>query len=90
MPDGFQVDPNTLEQVAGSLVKASDNLGTAPAEPQSVDAGDLSEVFTRLVAKLVKDADQISVGLAAAGEEVATTRTDYLTHEHGARNRFGN
>lgn len=88
MPDGFQVDPNTLEQVAGSLVKASDNIGTAPAEPQSVDAGNLSAAFTSLIAKLVKDADQISVGLAAASEEVAKTRTDYLTQEHGARNRF--
>ncbi|SDD13770.1 hypothetical protein [Actinokineospora iranica] len=90
MSNGFQIDLDTLEQVAGALSKASDNIGTAPAAPQSVDAGNLNDAFTRLIVKLVRDADQISIGLAAASAEIDKTRQDYLTQEKKAQEKFKN
>jgi hypothetical protein len=88
MPDGYQIDPDTLDQVARALSKAGDELGGAPAGPESVDAGPLTGHFTRMVSKLIKDADQMSTGLLAAGGEVAQARQNYLAQEERGQQQF--
>jgi len=87
MPDGFRVNPDTLEQVSSALRRAGDELGRTPIGPDA-DAGELTPYFTKMVSKLIKDADQLSTGLLAASEEVAKTRQEYLNEERRGQQRF--
>lgn len=88
MTNGFRTDPETLEQVSKALRKAGDELGATPAGPQAVDAGASSGHFNRMISKLVRDADQLSTGLLAAADELATTRSAYLGSEQRGQRRF--
>lgn len=87
MPDGFTVNPETLEEVTGALRRAGDEMGKTPIGP-NVDAGPLTAHFNKMVSKLVKDADQLSTGLLAASEEVDKTRQDYVNGDLAGSNRF--
>jgi hypothetical protein len=90
MPDGFRVDPDTLEQAGSALTKAGTELSTAPAGPTGLDAGDLTDLFERLVGKLAIDANQVAIGLEAAGEELAKVRKDYVAQDQREKDRYPN
>jgi hypothetical protein len=87
MPDGFSINTDTLEEVSAALRRAGDELGKTPIGPD-IDAGPLTAHFNKMVAKLVKDADQLSTGLLAASSEVDKTRQDYVNGDLQGSNRF--
>ncbi|GAB1516840.1 hypothetical protein [Actinophytocola sp. KF-1] len=88
MPDGFRIDPETVAQAGSALTKAGTELSTAKAGPEGVDAGNLTDVFQRLAGKLAVDANQVAIGLEAAGAELAKTSRDYVTQDQREKNRY--
>jgi hypothetical protein len=88
MPDGYQLDPATLETVTSSLRKAGTTLENLDGGPGAPDAGELTDVIGSMMAKLVEDALELAAGIAAAGDQLDHTRTEYLTKEQQNRQAF--
>ncbi|CAM4292425.1 hypothetical protein KIPE111705_46560 [Kibdelosporangium persicum] len=88
MPDGYKLDPATLEQVTGALRKAGTSLEDMDGGPGRPDAGELSDVIGAMMTKLVDDTLELAAGLNAAGDQVNNARNIYLVTENNHRRTF--
>jgi acyl CoA:acetate/3-ketoacid CoA transferase beta subunit len=85
MPDGYYLDPSTLETMTSGLRKASTTLGGMDLGPGAPDGGELAGEMSGLLDKLVGDTAELVAGAGAAGDHVNEARTAYLEHEHRTR-----
>lgn len=88
MPDGYRLDPATLESVTSSLRKAGTALEDMDGGPGAPDAGELTGVIGEMMTKLVDDTLELAAGMAAAGDQLDHTRTQYLAQEQKNRQAF--
>jgi hypothetical protein len=81
MPEGYQMNPATLENVAGALRKAGTTLGNLDGGPGVPDAGDVTGTMAAVLAKLLDDTVELATGINAAGDQVEHSRSTYVEHE---------
>ncbi|SFE07529.1 hypothetical protein SAMN04487819_107227 [Actinopolyspora alba] len=80
----YEVDPEELDNLAGSLHDGSDfieDLGSAPGIP---DAGELSSDMGKLMSLFTGAAGELSTGVAAAAGAVAEGGRVYVDNEEFA------
>jgi hypothetical protein len=81
MPDGYRVDPATLENVTSSLRKAGTTLDSIDTGPGAPDGGELSGAMAALLGRFTADASEVVTGVSAAGDQLANAREVYLGQE---------
>lgn len=79
--DGFAMSSASLDQVAGQLAHGAQRLESAPAAPGDVQAGEITEAVTALVAHLSGQTEQFAGQLGGAGQAVVSSREVYETAE---------
>ncbi|MGH3451391.1 MAG: hypothetical protein ACRDQW_11845 [Haloechinothrix sp.] len=86
---GHEADPGVIDGVARTLRNAGTQLdeigGSVPATP---DAGDAGPAIATILAQLTDNAGQLVLGLAAAGDTVATASSQYADDDAAARDTF--
>ncbi|EIE99193.1 hypothetical protein [Saccharomonospora glauca] len=85
MSDGYELDPTTLEAVAGKLRNASTTLSGVDLGQGPPDAGNLTDLMAGVMTKLVNDTSELVAGAGAAGDQVAKARQEYLDQEQRVR-----
>ncbi|SFQ35372.1 hypothetical protein SAMN05421810_106250 [Amycolatopsis arida] len=84
MPDGYELNPSTLEQAASALRTAGTTLDGLGGDPGTPDAGELSGDMAGLLARFLRGASELVIGVNAAGDQVAHARNVYLEQERSA------
>jgi hypothetical protein len=81
MPEGYQVDPATLEHVTSSLRTAGSTLDGLDSDPGAPDAGELTGPMSALLSRFLSDTGELVTGVGAAGDQVADARNLYLKQD---------
>lgn len=84
MSGGYRVDPATLEQVAGTLAEASDELSAPVETPGEIQAGRLSGVLSALSAHLSSEANKLLAKVDGATEAVRDGGQAFVNAEEDA------
>lgn len=78
----LHVDTKALDGIASSLGSAGQDLdGSGTTVPSGVDAGDATAAVLGILSRLVQDAGQMVVGLAAASDAVTDANAKYRTQD---------
>jgi hypothetical protein len=82
------VDPETLDSVAGTLRNASSDLDGSAGAPAAPQVGAASGAVAALLAFLADEAASISEGVGGAGDAVAAGGQSYLETDDGQAENF--
>lgn len=82
---GYEVQPETLQDVADILRRSADELDTVGEPPPGPEAGAMTGAITATLAQLGEQAASFSAGLLAAADAVEAGGRMYEEYEQEAR-----